>query len=717
MLRAVMLLVLLIMGGRSVAQEGSTLYIVVNLGPFESAEAAVAARDAVDWSVHEGADTIVCTEALAALELQQYLKKLTGGAVSPIVDDDDPPEGFWFLIGNERSNRQVAAQGIQTSGLPAQNFRLLKPADRPVLIFAGADRVGTLYAVYEWLDRQGVRWYGPGEINEEIPDTNRIALSPIEFSGGPAFQTRGFWAWEDRGTPEFIEWMGRNRMNFWTVEQTDPANAKMRGIRLTCGSHDLQHDFIHYDLPYPYSVAEFKAEPGKPDSPHPRPEYRGDVNGDGVLSYGEVHPEWYGLIDGARKFDMRGDFGVNICDSNPHVLDEFFPKVVAALGTGRWQMADILNFWMFDNRKSWCECEACTALGSPTDRNILLVHRLRREILAAREDGRLKRDVEVQFPIYLDTIAAPTRPLPADYDYAHCVPVFFPIRRCFVHVFEDASCEFNAGYLGDYQGWVVDPERHYRGQFMVGEYYNVSRYNHLPVVLDEMMRVDIPYFHRTGVRHFHYMHAPVANWGTRTLTQWQLARMLWDPELDVDALLEDYFAGRYGPAGPRMRVFYEALGRAMNNATEVRYGLQNRLNAGAEELFPGPHLTPEIWEQMMTDLAEARMRLEAVEGGPIALPDRVRARIDEDERLFTYAETMTRFYDRVLAAQRALAQENEAAARAAFEEARPLAAALEADTHNVRFGSSHVNAENGLAASRLAAAWKRLTERFEANVN
>jgi hypothetical protein len=41
--------------------------------------------------------------------------------------------------------------------------------------------------------------------------------------------------------------------------------------------------------------------------------------------------------------------------------------------------ADIIRMWTVDHGK-WCQCSTCKALGTPTDCNLLLAHRLDRGI-------------------------------------------------------------------------------------------------------------------------------------------------------------------------------------------------------------------------------------------------------------------------------------------------------------------------------------------------
>ncbi len=183
---------LLILGGttaRAGGPAGAT--IVVNLGSFKTARQAIAARAEVDWSVHEDPDTIICTEALAAQELQTYLAKMTGMALAdfPIVDDDNETSGPMILVGNARSNKVVAliTEGkFRLPDAPEQSYRIIGDPETRTLILAGADRVGTLYAAYRYLDLLGVRWYGPGEINEEVPSLTHYEIARLNLTEKPA---------------------------------------------------------------------------------------------------------------------------------------------------------------------------------------------------------------------------------------------------------------------------------------------------------------------------------------------------------------------------------------------------------------------------------------------------------------------------------------------------------------------------------------------------
>ena len=129
-----------------------------------------------------------------------------------------------------------------------------------------------------------------------------------------------------------------------------------------------------------------------------------------------------------------------------------------------------------------------------------------------------------------------------------------------------------------------------RADLAIGEYYNVSGFKCLPICFMHTMANDIPYYYKTGRRHFDYMHVTTGHWGNKALTNYQMARQLWDVETDCEALWEDYFAPRYGPAAGIMRRFYESLEQMLCNARELKYGLARRLERGDKDLFPNSHL-------------------------------------------------------------------------------------------------------------------------------
>ncbi|MHC4181039.1 MAG: DUF4838 domain-containing protein [Planctomycetota bacterium] len=700
------------------ASAGAESVIVVNFGPYPSAEVAGSSEAKVNWSDADTADDTVCTECFAAGELQRYLRKMTRRREDfAVVDDDLAPGGELILVGGPASNaasrRLALALGVDPKGtakLGPEGYRIktATPNGRRVTLVAGGGRVGTLYGTYDLLHRLGCRWFAPGAVHEEVPRIDR--LGKFDVTQRPAFLSRGFLAWEDRAGPDFLLWMARNRLNEWCVQQRNHPLMRKLGIRMVAGMHDAQ--WQSYDHP------RFEADQQKPNDPYPAGgQYRGDANGDGRLSYFEAHPEWYGLIGKRRVPDIRKGGGTNYCTSNPAATAEFMKNFVRAVIDGPYCDAEVIRFWTLDGGQ-WCQCADCRALGIPTDRNLLLVHRLDREVKKARAAGRITRPITIRFLAYADVLKPPTRPLPPGFDYATCSATFFPIIRCYVHNFDDPGCARNAEYHGHLRGWAGDPQRHYRGQICLGEYYNVSGYKCLPICFMHTMAHDIPLFHKAGARHFHYMHVTTGNWGNKALTNYQMARQLWDVRTDCEALWEDYFAGRYGPAAATMRRFYLSLQKMLSNVSEIKYGLNRRMNAGAKELFPTPHLryrrqpgiecnAPTLLEivghaETCRELIDQALAME--------LPERIRARVAEDERMFTYGQRTIAYYHACVQAFQLAHAGRLEEARGHYAEARRVADLLRRDTKSTTLSSSHANAPDAFVASYATGALDQLAK-------
>lgn len=77
------------------------------------------------------------------------------------------------------------------------------------------DRRGSLNAVYEFLRRQGVRWYMPGEIGEVVPQSATIAAAPVDETIKPDFVLRHLspWRWDLLSLDEVL-WQLRLGLNF-----------------------------------------------------------------------------------------------------------------------------------------------------------------------------------------------------------------------------------------------------------------------------------------------------------------------------------------------------------------------------------------------------------------------------------------------------------------------------------------------------------------------
>jgi hypothetical protein len=154
--------------------------------------------------------------AMAAHDLQEYVRKMSGAELA-IAGDDASPAGTWVLVGRSALADVLGADipaGL-TSARREEGFVILARDNR--LLLAGNDAGpyhGTEYAVYELLERLGVRWFMPGDFGEVVPALPDIEVADETIRQKPDFIQRNWWL---HTTPEMAaleaRWKIRNKMN------------------------------------------------------------------------------------------------------------------------------------------------------------------------------------------------------------------------------------------------------------------------------------------------------------------------------------------------------------------------------------------------------------------------------------------------------------------------------------------------------------------------
>jgi len=199
---------------------------------------------------------------LAAEELQTYIQRISGAEL-PIVNEPATDGSVNIFVGESDFTRKL---GITAEGLDSDSFFMrtgdnwlalvgddtdyqpreldaLTVEDRARVMtewdkrtapdFFGnpwgphmdrrrlaetgwwqADRRGSLNAVYEFLRRQGVRWYMPGEIGEVVPESTTIVAAPVDEVVRPDFVLRHHPTRWDLLSREDVLWQLRLGLNY-----------------------------------------------------------------------------------------------------------------------------------------------------------------------------------------------------------------------------------------------------------------------------------------------------------------------------------------------------------------------------------------------------------------------------------------------------------------------------------------------------------------------
>lgn len=127
--------------------------------------------------------------ATALRDLNYHLRKMSGVEL-PIVEVNDPAAvAAPAIVLGDLAVRLGAAP--EKTSATKEGFRLL--VKDGLILIGGESDLGTLYGIYEFLERLGCAWVMPGEIGEIIPRQRSIVFPATDESQSPDFSIRDPW--------------------------------------------------------------------------------------------------------------------------------------------------------------------------------------------------------------------------------------------------------------------------------------------------------------------------------------------------------------------------------------------------------------------------------------------------------------------------------------------------------------------------------------------
>ena len=251
--------------------------------------------------------------------------------------------------------------------------------------------------------------------------------------------------------------------------------------------------------------------------------------------YGTKHPEYYSLVSGRRMIPGPGSVqGWQVCMTNPGVVDEF-------AAYARNLNANMLSISLSPNDgASYCECPECRKLwGDSGDRDssrTKLVFNLVNHVaarLAKESPGKLAGIL-----IYADY----QKPVP---DLKIEPNVIGYIVGCRSSGREEAK----AAEREKVKMWKKAGLKHFGiYEWAHGYFFNV------PVLYPHRLAEDMKFYAANGATGWYSEDYP--SWGLQGPAHWIAARLLWDVNLNVDDLLDEYCGKLFGKAMPEMRKYF-----------------------------------------------------------------------------------------------------------------------------------------------------------------
>jgi hypothetical protein len=444
----------------------------------------------------------------AASVLQSYIERMSG-ARPEIRTDEKPLEGVGIYVGQSRAVRDAGIEVPSgfTHQMNEEGYAIRTIRDG--LVLAGNEDgpySGTLFAVYDLLERLGCRWFFPGPYGEIVPKRETFAIDAIDVTERPDFRFRNIWysGWmpvsEDQAK-QFAEWQVRNRMT------------SLKGI----------------SLPGDGSITRLAP----------------------AEKYFESNPNIYAVDEkGGRMKDM-------LCLSEPEA-------VTIAVKTITEEFRAHPEEWTFGfappDGHPRCHCARCTAaepgfmgkgFGEPSlsDTWFVFANAVAREVYKEFPDRWLFTNG------YANRVRPPegVGPLSPNLGIQSAM-----IDSCTFHRIDDPHCWQRQVYKTVLDRWTRD----LKCVFIYG-YDPGKSLDNLPFPILHTLAPDMRYYKDRGV--WGFWTEGNNNWMVTHLNYYVRSKLMWDADADVNALVHDYCEKFYGEAARPIEQYIWTLEHAVED--------------------------------------------------------------------------------------------------------------------------------------------------------
>jgi hypothetical protein len=499
----------------------------------------------------------------AARLLQRYLKQISGAEVSIVSEDglkaEEARDKVLILVGD---GKRVRSLGLSREGLPPEGF-LLKTTGNHLVILGGDEktRQGTYFGALAFLERYlGVRWLMPFEVGEVVPPARTVALEPLEFRDQPRFAVRHIRNGYDNGAlfERMKPYMGDEKRHGELARQAGEWYALQRlafGVKLN-GAHSDEGFY---------------------------------------QAQGKAHPEYVAQQpDGRRFVPERQAVYVKLCVSNPALIRLKVDDALAELKKNPG--LDSVGISPNDGGDwGYCMCKECKAWDDP--RGEKFTFRPTYETPAFEYVSLSDRYARFYSEVAERVCKVYPNVLLVGMAYGHYTPA--PLHT---KVHPNVVIEYVGGGPWQYDQDRAADRKALLGWGKAGAQLawrpNWMRQEGYPITYPHKLAADLRAYYRLGMRYGDF-DTCVNDWAAGGINFYVLARLLWDPEQDVDRLIDDYCGKGFGPAAPALRRYFARLEEA---STQMAAAADPKVNWYYEA---ARFWTPAFFRAAQADLQEA----------------------------------------------------------------------------------------------------------------
>jgi hypothetical protein len=462
------------------------------------------ARDATGCVVVSARDATPA-ETNAVKDLADYLAKVTGKAVPVVTEKDATTSPRRIFVGWTDFATRHDCDGRKLG----EEEWLIRSVDRDLIITGGRPR-GTLYGVYEFLERElGCHWLD--ENTEVVPSIPNPQLGELNRRGQPAF------------------WMREIYTVFATTEAELPADKPRFRVRnkangFNYGSGGECHTFAAYTKGFPADHPEYL-------SMNSKGERIGAVGGSGPGGICLMHPEVRKLVLARLREFIAADRNQAAKDNRPA------PRI--------YDISQNDNHWM-------CQCPECKAMsqreGSESGPVI--------DFINAIADGIRSEhpDIFVQTFAYSITDKPPKTLRPRDNVIIRVAELNAEFDRE-SNLYRPITDATNRAQLERLQGWSRIAKQITEWDYWV-QYGDPFPVPYAPI---GCVASDLATFLEHGVRNVFVECEFAETTSFFALKRWLGYQLMQNPRQPAEPLIETFMTGYYGRAGHKMREYLRHL--------------------------------------------------------------------------------------------------------------------------------------------------------------
>ena len=396
---------------------------------------------------------------------------------------------------------------------------------------------GTLYAVTWFLEKYlGVKYLWPGELGKVVPQNKNIYIPEIDYKVTPKLKQR----------------------------QIRVGHLGSRGQRGLDWLHIPKHDYLKLTKEAKKTVA---------NSVNWRAWHRlggslGVVSGDGYIlpkeaweKWPQEHPEWFAMqLDGDRSQIVKGKLSERprLCISNTDLIDAIAKVKIAELRVNPEQKC--VSIEPHDGGYiGFCMCEKCKALDAPEARKVNLWswdhknNKMERFDYPAMTDrmvylyNEIVKRVIKEFP---DTLF-----LVSQYSAYSAAPLNHKLHPNIIVRFVGESFNWESERelkMKDWKSWSqMATKIYYRPNLLCQGYHQG-----FPLVnFSHKFAEDFKYMADNAMLGTDF--DSIFNmWSTQSLNYYVIAKLNWDPYLDVDEIIDDYCKSGFGKGWKNIRKYW-----------------------------------------------------------------------------------------------------------------------------------------------------------------